>query len=100
VSKAQLDEIQRIRRSLIIEYLSESRVSGRVSLAVRSLWRARRAERLIGQATKSRRWMPWRQEAMKDVVSCEKFRGAAKQALIRKCPNGETRPGSCPVIPH
>jgi hypothetical protein len=53
-----------------------------------------------GQASKSKRWMPWRQEAMKDVVSCEKLRGAAKQALIRRCPNGETRLGSCPVILH
>jgi len=37
--------------------------------------------------------MPWRQEAKKDVVSCEKLRGVAKQALIRRCPNGETRLG-------
>ncbi len=37
--------------------------------------------------------MPWRQEAMKDVVSCDKPRGAAKRALIRGCPNGETRQG-------
>jgi len=44
--------------------------------------------------------MPWRQEATKDVGSCEKLRGAANQALIRRSPNGETRPGSCPVIPH
>jgi hypothetical protein len=35
--------------------------------------------------------MPWRQEAMKDVESCDKPWGAAKQALIRGCPNGETR---------
>jgi hypothetical protein len=28
---------------------------------------------------------------MKDVAGCEKPRGAAKQALIRGCPNGETR---------
>ena len=34
--------------------------------------------------------MPWRQEAMKDVDSCDKPRGAAKQALIRGFPNGET----------
>ena len=27
---------------------------------------------------------------MKDVVACEKPRGAGKQALIRGCPNGET----------
>ena len=44
--------------------------------------------------------MPWRQEAMKDVGSCEMLRGAANQALIRRCPNGETRLGSCPVILH
>ena len=25
------------------------------------------------------RWMPWRQEAMKDVVRCEKPRGAANK---------------------
>ena len=37
--------------------------------------------------------MPWRQEAMKDVVSCDKLRGAAKQALIRGFLNGETRLG-------
>ena len=32
-----------------------------------------------GQATKGTRWMPWRQEAMKDVVSCDKFRGVANR---------------------
>ena len=36
--------------------------------------------------------MSWRQEAMKDVGTCEKFRGAGNQAVILKCPNGETRP--------
>ena len=30
---------------------------------------------------------------MKDVASCDKPRGAAKQALIRGCPNGSTRHG-------
>lgn len=45
---------------------------------------------LYGQVTKRRRWMPRRSEAMKDVVACEKLRGAGKQALIRRCPNGET----------
>ena len=47
---------------------------------------------LYGQVNKRIRWMPWRQEAMKDVVACEKLRGAGKQALIRRCPNGETHP--------
>ena len=36
--------------------------------------------------------MPWQLEAMKDVVGYEKLRGAVKQALIRRCPNGETHP--------
>ena len=49
------------------------------------------------QVMKGLRWMPWRQEPMKDARGCEKFRGAANEALIRRCPNGETRPGSCPV---
>ena len=44
------------------------------------------------QVTKCIRWMPWQLEAMKDVVACEKLRGAGKQALIRRCPNGETHP--------
>src|SRR3954447_10236360 len=35
--------------------------------------------KVCGQATKGTRWMPWRQEAMKDVVSCEKLRGAASR---------------------
>ena len=28
--------------------------------------------------------MPWRQEAMKDVVSCDKLTGSRKQASIRE----------------
>ena len=50
-----------------------------------------RAKDTAGQATKGIWWMPWYQPAKKDVASCEKPRGAAKQALIRGCPNGETR---------
>jgi len=41
--------------------------------------------------------MPWHQEPMKDVGACDKPRGAGNQAVIRGCPNGETRLGSCPV---
>ena len=47
---------------------------------------------LYGQANKRTRWMPRRQEAMKDAAACEKLRGAGKRATIRGCPNGETRP--------
>ena len=43
------------------------------------------------QATKGVRWMSWRQEAMKDVGTCDKPRGAGNQALILGSPNGETR---------
>ncbi len=35
--------------------------------------------------------MPWHQEPMKDVVSCEKLRGAANKRYIRRYPNGETQ---------
>ena len=34
---------------------------------------------------------------MKDVVVCDKLRGADKQALIRRFPNGETHSSSCIV---
>ena len=36
--------------------------------------------------------MPWQRQAMKDVDTCEKPRGVGKRAVIRGCPNGETRP--------
>ena len=45
---------------------------------------------LYDQVNKRARWMPWQSEAMKDVVTCEKVRGAGKRALIRTYPNGET----------
>ena len=59
----------------------------------------RRTRSVRFQATKSQRWMPWRQMPMKVVGGCEKPRGAVYQALIRGSPNGETRLGSCPVTP-
>jgi len=46
----------------------------------------------LNQEMKSTRWMPWHLEPMKDVDGCDKPRGAADQALIRGCPNGETHP--------
>ena len=41
------------------------------------------------QANKSIRRMPWHQEPKKDVISCDKLRGAANK-LIRRFPNVET----------
>ena len=56
-----------------------------------------RASNLCSQVSKGARWMPWHQKPMKDVGACEKPRGVGNQTLIRGCPNGETRLGSCPV---
>ena len=46
------------------------------------------SENCIGQAEKSARGMPWHQEPMKDVISCEKPRGAAN-----KLRSGDVRMG-------
>ena len=43
-----------------------------------------------GQATKSARGMPWHWEPMKDVVNCDKPRGAVSRRYIRGFPNGAT----------
>ena len=42
------------------------------------------------QASKGIRWMPWHQEAMKDVAKLRKATGSRKQATIRGYPNRET----------
>jgi hypothetical protein len=42
-----------------------------------------------GQDTKGGRWMPWRQEAMKGVASCEKPRGAASRPRAADARMGE-----------
>jgi hypothetical protein len=34
---------------------------------------------LLDQANKGAWWMPWHQEPMKDVISCEKLRVAANR---------------------
>jgi hypothetical protein len=49
-----------------------------------------RADRFGGQASKGIRWMPWHQEAMKDVAKLRKATGSRKQASIRGSPNRET----------
>ena len=45
----------------------------------------------IFKAIKGAWWMPRRQEAKKDVVSCDKLRGAAHERYILRFPNGTTR---------
>jgi hypothetical protein len=49
-----------------------------------------KASVLYDQEIKGTRWMPWRQEAMKDVGGCDKPGGDADQSLIPGFPNGET----------
>ena len=46
---------------------------------------------LYGQVNKRTWWMPWRQEAKKDVLICEKLRQADKGRNNLRYPNGETR---------
>ena len=48
----------------------------------------------MGQVVKGTWWMPWHQEAMKDVGACDKPRRAGKRAMTRGFPNGETQSGS------
>ena len=43
--------------------------------------------------------MPWQKQAMKDVASCDKLRGAAHRRYIRRFPNGETHYGKTLVHP-
>ena len=43
--------------------------------------------------------MPWHLEPKKDVVICDKPRGADKRALIRGFPNGGTRPDLIRSLP-
>ena len=52
---------------------------------------------ICGQVFKGARWMPWHQEPMKDVGGRDRPRGVVNQALIRGCPNGETRQSSWAV---
>jgi hypothetical protein len=68
--------------------------------AVLSLWAQTRvhlensivakASVLYDQENKGTRWMPWRQEPMKDVGGCDKPGGGADHPLIPGFPNGET----------
>ena len=43
------------------------------------------------KVTKGAWWMPWYQEAMKDVGACDKLKGVGKQTLILRFLNGETQ---------
>jgi hypothetical protein len=51
----------------------------------------------VHQVDKGTRWMPWHQEPMKDVGTCDKPRVVGNRTVIRGFPNGATRLESCPV---
>ena len=57
--------------------------------------RGRKRKKLLKRAQR----MPWRKIPTKDARSCDKLRGAAYYALIRRCPNGETSLELCLVAP-
>lgn len=61
-------------------------------LAADRIYPASRLPVGVIKAIKGTRWMPWRWEAMKDVVTCDKPRGAGKQAVILGFLNGATHP--------
>lgn len=63
-----------IRAHSLLEGVSRRKEmdASRVERVCSAAWR-----KFYGQATKGARWMPWQKQAMKDVASCEKLRGAA-----------------------
>jgi hypothetical protein len=95
------EEVKRTRRSNVVCWVrlyrpAPSRVR-RDRVSQTPVMRAQQCAALWDQATKCMWWMPWRSQAMKDVAACVKPRGAGKRALIRGCPNGETRPARVTV---
>ena len=87
------EEVKRTRRSIVVCWVRLYRPDlPRVLGGWVSQTPVTQCLALWDQATKCMWWMPWRSQAMKDVAACVKPRGAGKRALIRGCPNGETRP--------
>ena len=66
--ESEPSEADRIRKGERRERIRSFRESGN---------EVERASFDVGQANKSARGMPWHQEPMKDVTSCDKLRGAA-----------------------
>ena len=87
------EEVKRTRRNIVVCWVRLYRPDlPRVLGGWASQTPVTQCSALWDQATKCMWWMPWRSQAMKDVAACVKPRGAGKRALIRGCPNGETRP--------
>jgi hypothetical protein len=56
---------------------SEGNALEEVGMGEAKLFRV--SSKFCGQATKGAWWMPWQKQAMKDVASCDKPRGAASR---------------------
>ena len=76
-----------MERSVILEFRAESfqllvepprlnEFDAAILIAAERCTTHHQLEVLNGQATKGSRWIPWHTEAMKDVVTCDKSRGA------------------------
>src|SRR5262249_54609535 len=74
---------------------ARSRASGRGRCCEPRPWWTVTRQGFGGQASKSIRWMPWHQEAMKDVVKLRKATVSRIQASTRRSPNRETDIESC-----
>ena len=59
--------------------VAESGRETELSSISRTRRRRRELSKFYGQATKGAWWMPWQKQAMKDVASCDKPRGAASR---------------------
>ena len=68
-------------------------VSRKANLGLDPAGEVKASRQAGGQAIKGTRWMPWRQEAMKDVVSCDKLRGAASGRRYADLRMGKPSPG-------
>ena len=73
-----------------------SHKSVEIDFVVLPSWRELSKEQFLcglkkGQAIKGAGRMPWHWEPMKDVVNCDKPRGAVSRRYIRGFPNGATR---------
>ena len=65
----------------------------------RGMWEHAVRDKREREARQGARRMPWHLQAKKDVVNCEKLRGAVKQAEIRRYPNGATQYALWHTIP-
>jgi hypothetical protein len=67
--------------------------------SVRFLVNLPERQEIFGQVTKSTWWMPWHEEAMKDVVSCDKLRVGANNRRSGDFRMGQPGTGNAVSLP-